>query len=87
MRLIDADMLLGVIPVINSKGQVTSSTIPAMDILKAPTIDAVPVVRCKDCKYRNTEQCAMSFIEFTTGKLFSRESDIDFCSKSKRREP
>lgn len=22
-----------------------------MDILSAPTIDAVPVIRCKDCKY------------------------------------
>ena len=53
---------------------------------KAPTIDAVEVVRCKDCKYRNTERCAMSFRDFTTGKLFSRESGIDFCSKGERKE-
>lgn len=52
MRLIDADaLLLGVIPVTNSKGRVTWSAVPAMDVLKAPTIDAVPVVRCKDCKH------------------------------------
>lgn len=24
-----------------------------------PTIDAVPVVRCKDCKYRQTDNCPM----------------------------
>lgn len=49
------------------------------------TVDAVEVVRCKDCKYRDTEQCAMSFRDLTTGKLFSRESDNDFCSKGERK--
>ena len=27
------------------------------EIDKAPTIDAVPVVRCKDCKYSKTRLC------------------------------
>jgi hypothetical protein len=49
----------------------------------APTINAVEVVYCKDCKYRNTESCAMSFWELNTGKLFSRESDNGFCNYGK----
>lgn len=28
-------------------------------VLKAPIIDAVPVVRCKDCKHRGTCDCPM----------------------------
>ena len=29
-----------------------------------PTIDAVPVVRCKECKHRCTEQCPMFIKEY-----------------------
>lgn len=46
MRLIDADAL------INTLG-VSDEDIDFREIIgDAPTIDAVPVVRCKDCKYR-----------------------------------
>ena len=49
-RLVDADKLLtNVVTVSNSIGKVTWSAVPAIDILTAPTIDAVPVVRCRDC--------------------------------------
>ena len=51
-RLIDADKLLtNVIAINNSKGQVTWSEVSTADFLAAPTVDAVEVVRCKDCKY------------------------------------
>ena len=56
MRLIDADKLLtNVIAISNSEGQVTWSAVSTMDILAAPTVDAVPVVRCKDCKHRYSD--------------------------------
>jgi hypothetical protein len=29
--------------------------------MDAPTIDAVPVVRCKDCKHYNTIGCSKGF--------------------------
>lgn len=29
-----------------------------------PAVDAVPVVRCKDCKHRCTEQCPMFIKEY-----------------------
>ena len=49
MRLIDADALI-------PKGtKVTNDVMVIHDaITKAPIIDAVPVVRCKDCKFYNT---------------------------------
>ena len=52
MRLIDAD---AVIP----KGtKVTEAVIAVHNALvKAPTIDAVPVVRCWECKHRETIDC------------------------------
>ena len=63
MRLIDADAL-GV-------GRCSKDILPAAYcagwngliwlIEKAPTIDAVPVVRCRECKHRSTEDCPMYF--------------------------
>lgn len=51
-RLIDADaLLMNVVAISNSKGQVTWSAVPTTDILTAPTVDAVEVVRCKDCTH------------------------------------
>ena len=44
-RLIDANALLTkVVPISNSSGNVYSSGVPTIEILKAPTVDAVEVV-------------------------------------------
>lgn len=47
MRLIDADALIEEALTEGAYGYVD-----AKQIADAPTIDAVPVVRCKDCKYQ-----------------------------------
>lgn len=53
----------------------------------APTIDAVEVVRCKDCKSRGTENCAMTFNTEDNGYyLTDWTSDDGFCSWGKRKE-
>lgn len=59
------------------------------DLEKAPTIDAVPVVRCKDCKYAEW----WGNFEFDIGQYFCEFmeynvelKDDDFCSKGERRE-
>lgn len=44
------------------------------------TVDAVEVVRCKDCKWRNTVGCP--YMNFNA---VARE-DYDFCSDGERRE-
>lgn len=49
------------------------------EIEDAPTVDAVPVIRCKDCKYyddREWLKCPM---------LEPTEKD-DYCSKAERKE-
>lgn len=44
----------------------------------APTIDAVEVVRCKDCKHRDLFSCPLADNDF--------QKDEDFCSWGERRE-
>lgn len=46
MRLIDADTLMP-----NAEYKGANCFVSAYDIVNAPTIDAVEVVRCKDCKW------------------------------------
>ena len=46
-------------------------------IRKRPTIDAVPVVRCRECKYHNKPPCPMRL-------SFNWTEDEDFCSYGKK---
>lgn len=51
MRLIDADAL---VKALNESGVPYRADV--QEVLDAqPTVDAVPVVRCKDCKHCNTD--------------------------------
>lgn len=55
MRLIDADAVKDVIAELNENGYDISPSDLALVrniLLRMPTIAAVPVVRCKDCKHR-----------------------------------
>ena len=47
----------------------------------APTVDAVPVVRCKDCKYLEITGCYGECGKAILGIV----SPDDFCSRGKRR--
>lgn len=72
MRLIDADEL-------RSEFGVSNSDIIAKETIDdAPTIDAVPVVRCRDCfYYKSFGECG------NTGEQVKPD---DFCSYGERRE-
>lgn len=48
MRLIDADILLGYVNKYD-RGQPVGKALRAM-LEKSPTVDAVPVIRCRDCE-------------------------------------
>ena len=48
-------------------------------ILDAPVADVAPVVRCKDCRWRGREDCAM-FYRCECGEQHTWETDDDFCS-------
>lgn len=47
---------------------------------ETPNIDAVEVVRCKDCKFYHTEECAMDDWHFAETK------ENDFCSFGQKKE-
>ena len=44
-----------------------------------PAADVAPVVRCKDCRWRGREDCAM-FYRCNCGEQHTWETDNDFCS-------
>ena len=80
MRLIDADAL-------EDEFGVSDADIIAKEIIRdAPTIDAVPVVRCKDCKKRGTQDCAMWYQCSVCEGQWSWETNEGFCSYGERKE-
>ena len=89
MRLIDADALL--------KDGITAEygfgddgllLIPMRDVTNsikiAPTVNAVPVVRCKDCERRNKSADLTNTVYCPWLKLSMRKED--FCSYGERKE-
>ena len=71
MRLIDADALIKTLETqdySNAPNTLEGWTPQDMtnaeifDINNAPTVDAVPVVRCKDCLYREGSACDYSAV-------------------------
>ena len=52
---------------------------------KAPTIDAVPVIRCKDCKYNsNTEGNYVNCVIIP--QMFGKTPDDNYCSWAERKQ-
>lgn len=88
MRLIDADAL-GV-------GRCSKDILPAAYcagwnglielIEKAPTIDAVPVVRCKDCKFGDWDSEPNDAMVCMRTKDGFWRSGNDFCSFGERKD-
>ena len=62
----------------------------ADDIENAPTVDAVPVVRCRECKYWGQDVCSCSGDDesFCTNPdgLDNYAHPDDFCSYGERKE-
>ena len=78
MRLIDADVL-------NLLLGISDRDIYAKYMLdKMPTVDAVPVVRCRECKHCDPENYHCDH-PMSTGAPLSRKPD-DFCSYGEREE-
>ena len=97
MRLIDADRLNK--PIYAEEDNITGSGMSYDEICgyndgidiawnkidQAPTIDAVPVVRCKDCIRRyDTDECPMCFL--IEGKYYEYTNETGFCDRGERKE-
>ena len=84
MRLIDADELIYM-----TLGEDTEKPfrfVPTEFIEDAPTIDAVPVIRCKECKHCNRE---IALGEWEGSCRYWNTHSVmlnDFCSRAKRKE-
>jgi len=99
-RLIDANALPYTVVYIVKTGSVTqTSAVFSAEIAKAPTIDAVEVVRCRECKhfreyseeYKATVEnadgdCAIRKWHSDDGQFCAVTKD-DYCSLGERREP
>lgn len=95
MRLIDADKAIGRYYAEWEKQDISDGA-QDRDWLKqcideAPTIDAVPVVRCRDCKWFNhyTMECESDDVatDHEGGASFSLNfGPDDFCSYGQRKE-
>ena len=97
MRLIDADRLNK--PIYAEEDNITGSGMSYDEICgyndgidiawnkidQAPTIDAAPVVRCKDCIRRyDTDECPMCFL--IEGKYYEYTKENGFCDRGERKE-
>ena len=96
MRLIDADRLNK--PIYAEEDNITGSGMSYDEICgyndgiditwnkidQAQTIDAVPVVRCKDCIRRyDTDECPMCFL--IEGKYYEYTNENGFCDRGERK--
>ena len=91
MRLIDADKL-------NKKKKYSFQTvfgvspkceffIKADDLFRAPTVDAVPVVRCEKCIHYEMGVCLKIYDDGAASRCAWQErKPDDFCSYGERRE-
>lgn len=89
MKLVDADALHRKVKTeTNPYGKPTIDYDSGVKVLewidKAPTIDAVPVVRCKDCKHCDPENHHCDHRMSTVAPL--RRKPDDFCSYGERKE-
>ena len=88
MRLIDADYgqkQLTIAEVECGKNFETDCN-HVRDFLNAmPTIDAVPVVRCRECKYRGTDDCIFHIKGEPADEELLLKLDNEFCSYGERK--
>ena len=83
MRLIDADALIARLkkdPLFRLVEQYGITGV----IEAEPTIDAVPVVRCKDCKYITYYYCTCPHWD-SDQYIYPEVDENDFCSYGERR--
>lgn len=85
-QYVDADMLLAIYTfddeITNECAQVPLPVIRE-NIKDCIVPDVAPVVRCKDCRLRGREECAM-FYRCECGEQHTWETDNDFCSYGER---
>lgn len=57
-----------------------------LEIRRAPTVDAVEVVRCKDCRWYKDVGTYYRLMDCTISTGLSEPDEDDYCSYGERRE-
>lgn len=83
MRLIDADALKQ-FEITMPRGDGYSDFVFAGHIHQAPTIDAVPVIRCKDCRFYRFHDGVFGKGWMCFENNAARKED-DYCSRGERK--
>ena len=89
-RLIDANALkeraikMVTVNSLGNKQHCYFKAVGTDEIDKAPTVDAVEVVRCRDCKHRGTDDCIFHIKGEPADEELLRKLDNDFCSYGER---
>ena len=89
-RLIDADKLMERFRIVAQSGgpvvvHVSDICATIEDEACEESVDAVEVVRCKDCKHRGTDYCIFHINGEPADEELLRKLDNDFCSYGERR--
>lgn len=83
MRLINADKLVDML--YDNEFAALCPLDEVSGVIDAcPTVDAVPVVRCRECRYYAVPGATISFCIHRNGMKFTRDSD--YCSRGERRD-
>ena len=85
-RLVDANVFIRDLTAMKSVYDAIALDGMIKALKEAPTVDAVEVVRCKDCKHRyNGKDCTHPlFLSYSWGAI-RKVKDDDFCSYGERR--
>lgn len=60
---------------------------PVEGIKRLPAVDAVPVVRCKDCKHYELDACLKIYQDGNVSNdAWQERKPTDFCSYGERKE-
>ena len=88
MRLIDADILLTAFP--KGENEIFRTSAVRGTIDACPTVDAVPVVRCGECKYWDRSPSCSATPQYHACKrrIFAdvHMTRDDFCSQGERKD-
>ena len=91
MRLIDVDALpnyklIGTMALGSERSPAELRIVLWEDIKSMSTIDAVPVVRCRECRHRYTMNCSMYFECSQCGGQWEWRTDEGVCDRGERKE-
>ena len=89
MRLIDADRALEIVrdQAIAHQNAYYLTTYATLTLREAPTIDAVPVVRCRECKHAWIHPCGYVYCHRDGRNAYEMTFDLDsFCSYGEPKE-